>query len=65
MGHLPNLPTGVGKFDVLEFIEFFNLPAQKPQNRVASWEVPEFIEKLNLPTGKKLKGSPPPKYIPL
>lgn len=32
--HLPNLPTGVGKFDVLEFIEFFNSPAQKPQNRV-------------------------------
>ena len=38
MGHLPNLPTGVGKFDVLEIIEFFNLPAQKPQNRVGKLE---------------------------
>ena len=27
--HLPNLPTGVGKFDVPEIIWFFGLPHQK------------------------------------
>lgn len=37
--HLPNLPTGVAKFDVFEIIEFFDLPAIKPQKRVGKLEM--------------------------